>query len=402
MDDLFDSLARPSSPLSRSITLILIALFSGMPSAPAAGPKSVGSRSPPLRDHHLFVGINLFLTDGAEQLKVHKLQGEVAILDTPERKRINLIETSGLRWKMATKVSANLVTIDDLELAETFTNLYGEGRDRISNQIGIQMMADQNLDRAELSDREGQLNMGSTGSINDTGGDLGEETQSIIDQAVGLQGALSDAGMLGAAPGDSADQSPNAMEITFKISSANRITDAHVFGTVVIQTEEGIRDAIFHEHVGKVDQQPKKVTILQPGMPSNFEIKQSTIHVFNHGEEFATNHAEKHYELTVAEAVEFVRLDHQGNHRRETVPAQPVWPLAPAELHAASHAHEFDYPVTVKIAATGELQSIEGNELILPDHVRAAVKKMIFLPALESGQPRESTLTFNPTEFFKE
>jgi len=398
MADLFHS-PSPSRQLER---MAAIAAVFGVVMASEATPVAVRSRPTPERDHHLFVGLNLFLIEGAEQLKVHKLEGESAILDTPERKRVNLIETSGLRWKRATKVSANLVTIHDLELVETFTNLYGEGRDRISNQIGIQMMADQNLDRAELSAREGQLNMGSAGSINDAGGDLGEETQSIIDQAVSLQGSLSDAGMLGAAPGDISDQAPNAMEITFEISCAHLITDAHVFGTVVIQTDQGIQDAIFHEAVGKVDQSPKKVTILQPGMPSNFEIKQSTIHVFNHGEEFATNHAEKHYELTVAEAVEFVRLDHQGNHRRKTVPAKPVWPLAPAQLHAATRSQEFDFPVTVTISAEGELQSIEGNELILPEHVREAVKQMTFLPALEAGQPRESKLTFNPADFFKE
>jgi hypothetical protein len=382
--------------------MIMVALVFGPISAPAATPVAVSSRAAPVRDHHLFVGIDLFLSDGTEQLKINKLEGEVAILDTLEKKRINLIQTSGLRWKMATKVSSSIVTIDDLELAETFTNLYGEGRDRISNQLGVQLMADQNLDRAELSAREGLLNMGSTGSITDAGQDLGAENQSIIDQAVALQGSISDSGMLGAAPGDSADQVPNAIEITFKISSAHLIMDAHVFGTVVIQTEAGIRDAIFHEHVGKVDQTPKKITILQPGLPSGFEIKQSTIHVFNHGEEFATNHSEKHYELTASEAVEFVRLDHQGNHRRDSVPAQPVWPLAPRELHAATHSREFDFPVTVKISATGELQSIEGDELILPHNVREAVENMTFLPALEAGQPRESILTFNPADFFKE
>lgn len=402
MDDRFDTPALILGSRAHSFAIITLALFCGLQLNTAANPVAVNSRSTPVRDHHLFVGINLFLAEGKDQLKVHKLAGEVAILDTPERRRVNLIQTSGLRWKMATKVSSNLVTINDLELVETYTNLYGEGRDRISNQIGIQMMADQNLDRAELGSREGQLNMGSTGSINDTGGDLGEETQSIIDQAVSLQGSLSDAGMLGAAPGDTADQAPNAMEITFSISSPQLVRDAHVFGTVVIQTNSGIHDAIFHESVGRIDQTPRKITILQPGMPTDFEIKTSTIHVFNHGEEFATNHAEKHYELTVAEAVEFVRLDHQGNHRRDTIPARPVWPLAPALLHAAPHPGEFDFPVTVKISATGELQSIEGNDLILPDHVREAVNQLTFLPALEAGQPRESTLTFSPADFFKE
>jgi hypothetical protein len=71
-------------------------------------------------------------------------------------------------------------------------------------------------------------------------------------------------------------------------------------------------------------------------------------------------------------------------------------------LHAATRSQEFDFPVTVTISAEGELQSIEGNELILPEHVREAVKQMTFLPALEAGQPRESKLTFNPADFFKE
>ena len=385
-------------------SLSLLVLIGGLELSlvSAAKPVEVNSRPIAERDHYLFVGIDLFLAQGAKQLKVSKLDGENAILDTPKRKRVNLIETPGLRWKMATKVSSNLVTIDDLELEETFTNLYGEGLDRISNQLGIQMMADQNLDRAELSGREGLLNMGSTDSIADAGQDLGDDSQTIIDQAVSLQGSISDAGMLGAAPGDSADQAPNAIEITFKISSEQLIADAHVFGTVVIRSGEEFHDAIFHEQVGQVDQTPKKITILQPGLPSNFEIKQSTIHVFNHGEEFATNHSEKRYELTVEEAVEFVRLDHQGNHRRENIPAQPVWPLAPEILHASTDPREFDFPVTVNISASGELLSIEGNELILPEFVRRTVLQLTFLPALENGQPSASTLTFNPADFFKE
>lgn len=403
MDDLFAFPSPSFRSRPPSVSMIILALVFGLASAPATTPATVNSKIAPIRDHHLFVGIDLFLSEGTEQLKINKLDGESAILDTAKRKRVNLIESSGLRWKMATKVSSNMVTIDDLELAETFTNLYGEGLDRISTQLGVQMMADQNLDRAELSGREGgQLNMGSAGSITDAGGDLGDETQSIIDQAVGLQNSISDAGILGAAPGDSADQEPNAVEITFEISSEQLIADAHVFGTIVIRVGEEIHDAIFHEQVGKVDQTPKKITILQPGLPSNFVIKQSTIHVFNHGEEFATNQSEKHYELTVGEAVEFVRLDHQGSHRRETVPAKPVWPLAPEILHASTDSRAFDFPVTVKISAKGELESIEGNELILPDIVRHTVEQLTFLPALENGQPSASTLTFNPADFFKE
>jgi len=84
------------------------------------------------------------------------------------------------------------------------------------------------------------------------------------------------------------------------------------------------------------------------------------------------------------------------------VPANFVWPLAPEVLHAATNFREFDFPVTVKISASGELLSIEGNELILPEFVRRTAQQLILLPALGSGQPSASILTFNPADFFKE
>jgi|GEM_PF-2563793 len=58
----------------------------------------------------------------------------------------------------------------------------------------------------------------------------------------------------------------------------------------------------------------QKITILPLSLPVNFGIKQSASSVFNHGEEFATNHL-KNAPRPPWEPWSFVRLDHQGSYR---------------------------------------------------------------------------------------
>lgn len=58
--------------------------------------------------------------------------------------------------------------------------------------------------------------------------------------------------------------------------------------------------------------------------------------------------------------------------------------------------------MTVEIDAGGKLVAIKQSDRTLPAHVRATVEEITFLPALENGDPIASTLTLNPSQFFKE
>lgn len=406
MDQTKDSIHPQCRDRIGCLILLTLAYAIGLPSSPATKPIEVNSRTSVPRDHYLFVGVDLFLTEGGKQQRINKLDKKNIILDTPERERISMKTESGMHWKMTTKVSANLVTISNLSRRPTHAVSRIKAQDLIGQQLGLQLMADQNLDRTELNSRDGLLNMGSssgniTKGLTDTAGEAANE-EFAIEDAVSLQDSIADAGFLGSATDNAEDQPMNAIAISFEISTDQTIADAYVFGTVVIRAGEEFRDVIFHEHLGEISNSPRKVSILKTDLPLDFEIKQSTIHVFNHGEEFATNHSEKRYDLTVDEAEEFVRIDHSGSHRRESTQAKPCWSLAPSALHAATRSKDFDYLVSVKVSDSGALESIESNQQILPDHVRDIVKQIVFLPALENGQPVSSTLSFNLSDFFKE
>jgi len=51
-------------------------------------------------------------------------------------------------------------------------------------------------------------------------------------------------------------------------------------------------------------------------------------------------------------------------------------------LPTAADFREFDFPETVKIPASGERPSIDGNDLILREFVRRTVEYLICLPTL--------------------
>ncbi len=407
-----EDISQPSlcSPDSITIWRRSIVLFGAIAliSLPAATPVSVSSQSAPERDHHLFVGINLSYAEGTKMLKVDKLQGNSAVLDTPNRERRELARDPGLQWKRSTKVSSNFVNIDGLSLREAYIRPRQEVRERLTEQMEMQNYAAYAVDMAEARMREGSVLLtrdvisGGDSVSGTTAASSGEgEDLSILDEALSMQDSLSDAGLMGGV-GESADrQAVNAIEINFEISTPQPIADAHVFGTAIVRSKDGFTDIVFHQAVGEIGQSPKRITIEQHGLPPDFEIKQSTIHVFSQGEEFATTHSEKHYELTSGEAKEFATLEHTSDHRRKDSPAKPSWSLAPIDLHATTSPDTFDYLVTVKISDSGKLESIESKNQILPDHVEAIVRQIVFLPAVENGQPVASTLTFNPVDFFK-
>ena len=112
--------------------------------------------------------------------------------------------------------------------------------------------------------------------------------------------------------------------------------------------------------------------------------------------------SEKHYQLTYAEAKEFLQLSHQGENRGNSLPAQPAWSLAPPALLGNRDLETYDFDVTVDLDDRGTVVGIHETDLIVPDPVKALVREMTFVPALENGLPVASTLTINPADFYRD
>lgn len=399
-------LARFTSPVAIVFALIVSTLS-------AANPREVSSQSAPDRDHHLFVGLDLFVPHESEFVAIRKISDKDALIDTPARDRVKLGNSPRFRIKMATKVSANSASIAKLKAEAT----YSAGNDpaliammdqaRIQNAMADQVdAAEQRLSTADVraSAAEdiiaGDPDGGRGVAYEDTPEGIMEIASSDFEDALSIQETMTDTLDFGS----NGDEEPSydAIRVSFDVSSEYPMADAYAVILIRVEHEHELSDFTTYKRIGAVDQKPRRVKIYHEGFRPGYKIKDTRVFVYNHGEEIVTNLSDKHYKLTSAEAREFVKLDHQGRNRRDTVPAEPSWELAPPILQATETSQDYDYPVTVELDAAGNLVSIVTAGQIIPEHVQAVLRETTFVPALEKGEPIATTLVVNPADFFKE
>lgn len=373
----------------------------------SAEPHSVNSRIAELREHHLFVGAELFIQQGEDLVTVERIRGDSARIQSPTPDYISLRKTSGLHWRMITKVSAVKATITDFSADPFSTQELRDFADQASTQSYLQgqesMMS---ASQSQLESRASEISTAANSDDPDIRGPAEAEMASIETNMAELSDSMSamdslmestQFGDLGAAGG----YDPDSLDITFRISSPTPLAECYVFISIRVGRDGKISDTSFYRHLTNVGPKPRKVRFSRDGFPAGFEVKDTKIYLFSYGEEIATNLSEKHYQLTYDEAREFLQLSHIGEHRRETVPARPAWSLAPPSLLSTRDHQSFNFSIQVDLDAKGKLLKIRDNNQIVPDTVRSLITELTFIPALENGTPVASTLTINPADFYK-
>lgn len=382
----------------------------------AASPTEVKSPSTTDKNHHLFVGPDLFITHESESVAIRKISNKEALIDTPSHHRVALGKAPHFRLKMAPKVSSNSASITKLETEET----YSAGTDpaMIAMMDQLDQARTQGIIANQVHNAEQALSTGgirvdfagtatsfsSTGNQTDGGEDTPDETSDIasglLDDALARQEIVTNALDFGGSEDEIPDY--NAIRISFEVSSEKPMADAYAVILVNIEIDGEVSRFTTYKRIGEMDQKPRRVKIYHEGFPPGYTIKDTQIFVFNHGEEVATNFSDKHYDITTSQAREFVKLNHRGLHRRDTVPAEPAWSLAPPVLQATQTSEDYDYSVTVELDSAGDLVSIDTAGQTIPEHVQAVLRETTFVPALEKGKPIATTLVVNPADFFKE
>ena len=327
------------------------------------------------RDHHLFVGANLFLPHEDDFAAVRKLSKSDALLDTPAQDRISIDKTPGFSVRRATKISSVQVLIENLNAKKEYTVGNDPEFAAMSDQAQIENAIAQGVDSAQYgySISEG-ASLGATNtrtgipddSISSTSDGLFVDVTGPLDAARSIQEAISET-TANTIPSQEST-SHDMLAVSFEISSKTPIADAYVVVLCGIQIGTDKHNLTFYKRVGEVGQKARNVRIIDDGFPPGFNVTSTQVYIYNHGEEIATNLSEKHYPLTADQARQFIQIDHQSSHREDTLPAQPSWALAPALLLACDTPNEFDYPVTVELDATGQLVSIKPSDRVLPDH----------------------------------
>ncbi|GAB5561778.1 MAG: hypothetical protein SynsKO_34250 [Synoicihabitans sp.] len=395
----------PNPSLPRLPTALLLSLLAASLSAE---PRTVHSQNSAPRQHHLFVGAELFVRQGEELVTVDRIRGNNARVADPVPEYVSIRKANGLHWRMNTKVSSVKAEITGYKADATqavdirafaeqaaLQNFLSEQQDQMNASQGqLEARAQEAASMADSDDPEIraaglQAQAEVQTEMSDLSGDL-SNIESILESS-----------QMGDDIHSMGDGSNNAIDITFKVSSPVELADAYVFISVRVFADDRIRDTSFYRHIGQVGPKPRKVTFIRDGFPPGFEIKDTKIYLYSFGEEIPTNMSEKHYQLTYEEAREFLHLSYLGENRRETVPASPAWSLAPPALLSNRNEQMYDFPVTVELDEKGQLVGIKDNNTIVPEPVREVVQQLTYFPALENGSPVASTITVNPADFYK-
>ncbi len=376
-------------------------------------PRVISSQPAPARTHQLFVGVDLYVAADSQMMQVHNIIDGNILAVSDQGIPTRLDRTGGFRWKLVPKVSNEDATITQLE----FESAYSPGRDPQLAWMGRQLsLMSYQQDQLAQADRlrsvppatstPATLPNGQTVAV----GPNPAEVQSSLDQQ--LRGLATEADQLRhmTDPSFGAQEirhredtaQPDAVRLEFRASAPTRLANAYCVALVRLRLPDGrIEDANFYQAIGELGPKPRKISLLQTGLPLGAEVLDVKLHLFNNGKELATNLSPKRFDLTAAEARQYLLLDHTANHRGQTLPAQAVWELAPAALKAADRPGPYDQPVQVNIDADGQLTGFAVDSQIITPEQREIIAQLVFLPALDNGQPIASTLTLNLADYFR-
>ena len=196
----------------------------------------------------------------------------------------------------------------------------------------------------------------------------------------------------------------DAFDVSFEISSERRLNDPYI----VVMTrfhERGspdgaVRDLVYAKALEPIEAKASKVKFEQAGFPHGYELRGFEIHLYNHGEEIATNISTKREALTSDQAFDFVKTAYLGAHKTETLPAVPaIVKKLPADLQERMAAGKYTETIYVRVTKEGMADAIFSDEAcskaIDDAYLDSVVQCILFKPALAQGKPVQGTASVN-------
>jgi len=154
---------------------------------------------------------------------------------------------------------------------------------------------------------------------------------------------------------------------------------------------------VYAQSLHPIDEHLSHVHFVEEGFPFNYELVDFQLHIYNRGEEIATNLAADRVELTRDEAFEYVKMEYIGSHLKDTLPAVPVMGKLPADLPAQLAQGKYSAAFYVKVSKDGFADEAYTDPActrrIDDPYLDSVVKRVRFKPALNSGKPVDGVAT---------
>lgn len=160
--------------------------------------------------------------------------------------------------------------------------------------------------------------------------------------------------------------------------------------------EEGL--LIHAKALDPIGNKPKYIRVREGGLPRGFKYLDCTVHIYNRGQEVATNVSPKRVELSRDEASQYMIVEHLGANKGATVPAVPVPGTLPLSRRQGLSLDQLNRTLFARIGPDGSVLGVfldPGCDHRLEDAAPlAAIGDVLFKPALEQGKPREGMARF--------
>jgi hypothetical protein len=193
----------------------------------------------------------------------------------------------------------------------------------------------------------------------------------------------------------------DAMDVEFDIRSGKPLHNPYVVTMTRFRTHGSkpgmVQNMVYAQSLHPIDEHLSHVHFVEEGFPFNYELVDFQLHIYNRGEEIATNLAADRVELTRDEAFEYVKMEYIGSHLKDTLPAVPVMGKLPADLPAQLAQGKYSAAFYVKVSKDGFADEAYTDPActrrIDDPYLDSVVKRVRFKPALNSGKPVDGVAT---------
>jgi hypothetical protein len=195
-------------------------------------------------------------------------------------------------------------------------------------------------------------------------------------------------------PGKIATRGLDALDIEFDIRSSKPLHNPYVVTMTRFRTASSrpgmVQNLVYAEALHPIDEHLSHVHFLEEGFPYNYELIDFQVHIYNRGEEVATNIAADRVELTRDEAFEYVKMEYVGAHPKDTLPAVPAMAKLPSDLPAKLAQGKYTGLYYVKVSKEGLAYVAYSDPACTREiddpYLTSVIKRIRFKPALNNGK----------------
>jgi hypothetical protein len=364
--------------------------------------RTVESQAAPVRDHRLFVGVDIKILYNQEFQTVLDYSGHQAQLEDDPDDRIDVRTVNQARFETVTKIGRNPLSISDVKTSRDYSIVDDSGQRWAEQRAAMESFQGEEQGRlvGDLKDPHSVATGGTRGNRNSTfyrpTSNLEERVSAALDAEIQTQ--LDD--QFYANEGQQESHEKTALVVQATVSSPAPLVGAYAVAIARVIMKGTLHDLILFSDLAPLGSSPGKIEIRKENLPLDLQVIKVDLHLFREGQEMVSDQSPNQFPLTRDEALQYLTLAHITDYKGKTLPAQPAWSLPPPVLLAAESPDQFDFPIRVSIDAQGRVTAIDESA-ILPPAIRELVQQTVFVPALDAGAAIASDITLNLRDFFR-